>query len=341
MSPNIDEFIKTIRRGKSSYVPVAELGVHPKIKEKIIGRPIMNLKDDVEFWNKMGYDYLKLAPEVDFNPGNIGKSLSSEEKVDSVSNFNWAHEGDGIITSLNDYEKYIFPSAADFNYWKFDSINKYLPEGMGVVGQYGDIFTMTWEMMGFEKFSFALFENPDLIDLLNDKLGELVLSMFEVMAQHPSVDVLWYSDDIAFTNGLLMPPEILDKYLFKWLKKIGELAKKYNKPLIYHSDGVLFEVFESIISCGVDAIHPLEPKAMELDKVKKIVGDKLCLIGHVEVDILSRGKPEDIRQIVRKNIDVAAFNGGYCVGSSNSIPAYVNVENYIEMNKAAKEFGVL
>ena len=54
---------------------------------------------------------------------------------------------------------------------------------MGVIGQYGDIFTMTWEMMGFETFSINLFEQPDLIEKLNNQVGELVLSMFEVMAR--------------------------------------------------------------------------------------------------------------------------------------------------------------
>jgi len=58
-----------------------------------------------------------------------------------------------------------------------------LPEGMGVVAQYGDIFTMTWEMMGFESFSLALFENEELVSRLNNRLGDLVISMFEYFVQ--------------------------------------------------------------------------------------------------------------------------------------------------------------
>lgn len=341
MNPNIEEFIKTVRNEKASFIPIAELGVHPKIKEKIIGRPVIDLKDDVEFWYKMGYDYIKVAPIVDFNPAGIGNMPVAINKVDSASNFNWANEGAGIIASYEDMEKYVFPAKTDFDYSKFNNLDSLLPDGFGVVGQYGDIFTMTWEIMGFESFSFALFEKPDLIKLLNDKLGELVLSMFEYFAQHDSVDVLWYSDDIAYTNGLLMPPDVLDQYFFPWLKKIGELAKKYNKPLIYHTDGVLWDVFDKIIECGVDAIHPIEPKAMDIAEVEKKVGDKLCLIGNVDVDILSRGTKEEVRQIVKANIEKVGMNGGYCIGSGNSIPEYVKVENYLAMTKTAKEYGVL
>lgn len=93
-----------------------------------------------------------------------------------------------------------------------------------------------------------------------------------------------------------------------------------------------------IIACGVDALHPIEPKAMSLADVKKNWGDRLCLIGHVDVDLLSRGTPAEVRETVRRNLDIAGGNG-YMVGSGNSIPEYVKFENYLAMLQAAREFG--
>ena len=109
--------------------------------------------------------------------------------------------------------------------------------------------------------------------------------------------------------------------------------------MIYHTDGVLFDVFDRIIACGVDAIHPIEPKAMEIAEVKQRVGDRLCLMGHVDVDLLSRGTEEEVRDRVRTNIEAAAYDGGYCVGSGNSIPEYVRFENYVAMLEAVKDLG--
>lgn len=40
---------------------------------------------------------------------------------------------------------------------------------------------MTWELMGFEDFSLALYENPELIKALNQRIGDLILSMFEFL----------------------------------------------------------------------------------------------------------------------------------------------------------------
>jgi uroporphyrinogen decarboxylase len=340
IKPDIDNFLNILRNQKSETIPLAELGVHPVIKQKIIGREIIELKDDVEFWYKAGYDYIKIQPAADFNPGKIGLSENISYNDDGTVFRKWATEGKGVISSAQDFEIYIFPSENEFSYKSFEKIRSLLPEGMGVVGQYGDIFTMTWEMMGFETFSLALFENPELIESLNKKLGNLVLSMFEYMAQSESSDALWYSDDIAYTNGLLVSPDVLDKYFFPWLKKIGSLAKKYNKPLIYHSDGLLFDVMDKIIDCGVAALHPIEPKAMDIADVKSKYGDKLCLIGNIDVDLLSRGTADEVRKNVLLNLEKAGSQGGYCVGSGNSIPEYVKLENYMTMIWTVKEFNL-
>ena len=336
--PDIDALIKTLRNEKAEFIPIAELGVHPVIKEKFIGKKILTITDEIEFWYKAGYDYVKLQPKIDFNPAKIKTNTNITYNDDGTVFRNWASEGNGVITSLKEFEKYEFPELNEIDYQKFDEAKINLPEGMGIVGQYGDIFTMTWEMMGFENFSLALFEDDELIKMINEKIGHIVVNMFENMSQIDEVKALWYSDDIAYANGLMVSPESLDKYFFPWLKKIGDIAKSVNKPLIYHSDGILFDVMNKIIDCGVNALHPIEPKAMNIVDVKEQIGDKLCLIGNIDVDLLARGTKEEVIKNVLFNIENVGMNGGYCVGSGNSIPEYVNFENYVAMIETAKSF---
>jgi uroporphyrinogen decarboxylase len=131
----------------------------------------------------------------------------------------------------------------------------------------------------------------------------------------------------------------LHEYFFPWLKKIGDLAKSAGKPLIFHSDGKLWDVMDDIIACGVDALHPIEPQAMDLAEVKAKYGNRLCLIGSVDVDLLARGTAEEIRAKVKYNVEQAGKDGGYVLGSGNSIPDYVPYENYLALLEASKIFG--
>lgn len=336
--PDINTFVKTLRNEKAAFIPIAELGIHPVIKEKFIGKKILTVKDEIEFWYKAGYDYVKLQPLVDFNPTKIKADTNFTFNDDGTVFRKWASESNGVITSLKEFEEYVFPELNEIDYQSFEEAEINLLEGMGIVGQYGDIFTMTWEMMGFENFSLALFEDDELIKLINEKVGKIVLKMFENMSQIDEVKALWYSDDIAYANGLMVSPETLDKYFFPWLREIGNIAKSVNKPLIYHSDGVLFDVMDKIINCGVNALHPIEPKAMKIVDVKEQFGDKLCLIGNIDVDLLARGTKEEVIKNVLFNIENVGMNGGYCVGSGNSIPEYVNFENYVAMIETTKTF---
>ena len=112
MNPDIENLITTIKRKKGKRVPLIELGVHPKIKEKFIGKPIQTIEDDINFWVSAGYDYIKLQPKADFDPADKKKvqSLNSNE---GDAAFQWASERKGIISTVEDYEQYVFP---EYNY---------------------------------------------------------------------------------------------------------------------------------------------------------------------------------------------------------------------------------
>ncbi|HSQ75216.1 MAG TPA: nucleoside 2-deoxyribosyltransferase, partial [Bacteroidota bacterium] len=149
MKPDISQLIANLRRQPSSRVPNVELGVHPVIKERFLGRPVVTLADDVEFWHRAGYDYIKLQPGVDFDPARIATDRNLKANEEGTVVRKWASEGSGVIASWEDLERYVFPRPEDLSYERFDEVRALLPPGMGVIGQYGDIFTMTWEMMGF------------------------------------------------------------------------------------------------------------------------------------------------------------------------------------------------
>jgi uroporphyrinogen decarboxylase len=120
---------------------------------------------------------------------------------------------------------------------------------------------------------------------------------------------------------------------------MGDICRKARLPFLYHSDGVLWEVLDDLVDCGVCALHPIEPIAMDIHEVKRRYGEWLCLVGNVEVDTLSRGTPEQVRGEVRALLREVAPGGGYCLGSSNTVPNYARLENYRAMLEEAWEWG--
>ena len=79
---------------------------------------------------------------------------------------------------------------------------------------------------------------------------------------------------------------------------------------------------------------------MDIVQLKKKYGGRLCLMGNINLDsTLCLGTPQDVAEEVKLRIRTVAPGGGYCCGSSNSIPEYVPYENYIAMIETIQQFG--
>ena len=317
-------------QGEPDAIPAVEIVVNDPIKEAFLGKRIQGVRDDIEFWEKAGYDYYSYVPPY-------------EEKLHLHTirrdGRNWAVEGAGQIQTLQDFENHPWPSLNEVDFTSMEEAGRCLPDGMQIIARAGEIFVYSWQFMGFEKFCFATVENPELPERLMHQIGSFIYGICEREVEHRNVGALWYSDDIAYADALMISPAFLRKNLFGWLKKIGDLAKKCNIPLLYHTDGRLWNVMEDIIACGVNGLHPIEPKAMDSCEVKRRYGDRLCLVGNIDLDLLVRMDPPFIRQMVRERILQLGPGGGYCAGSSNTIPDYVPLQNYIAMQEAIFEFG--
>jgi len=68
-----------------------------------------------------------------------------------------------------------------------------------------------------------------------------------------------------------------------------------------HSCGSIFEAFPGLIELGVDAIHPIQSLAtdMEPEKLKKHYGDKVSFCGGVDhQELLVFGNPKQVKERV-------------------------------------------
>ncbi len=79
---------------------------------------------------------------------------------------------------------------------------------------------------------------------------------------------------------------------------------------------------------------------MNITEVKKTYGDRIALIGNVDLGyILTRGTPQEVRDEVRSLIMRLGPGGGYLMSSANSITNYVPLENYKALLEATFEYG--
>ena len=78
---------------------------------------------------------------------------------------------------------------------------------------------------------------------------------------------------------------------------------------------------------------------MDIVEVKRRWGNRLCLFGNVDTELLRSGTPAQVRAKVRDLIRRVGPGGGYALGSGNSVPSWATLDNYNAMRETVLEYG--
>ncbi len=320
---------------------MAELLVEEDVRAAFLGRPLQGFADEIEFNIAAGYDYLPVALSI-VKPGRaVGGAATSSYSVYArqYTERTWADMHDGSIVNCKQCEDYPWPTVDQMHLEILDDVAKILPNNMKVIVLLGKIFTANWLLQGAETFYMNVYDDPALIEMMYDKIGPLAYATFERVIEHPVVGAVFQPDDMAGTTGLLIDADHFRKYVFPWYKKMGNVCRQLDKPMIFHSDGNIWPVLDDVVSAGFWAIHPIDPNGMDINEVHERYGDRLALMGNIDVQLLAHGVPADIDELVKKRISDLAPGGGYVVTSGNSVPEYVPLENYKAMLQAVGRYG--
>ena len=342
LNPDFNRLLKVLRLdGEPDRVPNVELHVDWQIKQAFLGRPIKSVQDDVDFWYRAGYDYIYQRANYEYRMVGDGEADEDHIYAGDMQVTNWVADEKSLISNWEEYEKYPWPDPETIDFSNLEECQDGLYPGMKIISGVGGIFTRVWRIMGFDTFSYSLVDQLDLVEELFRRVGETQMAVFRRIVEMDEVGAMWYGDDLAYVSGTMVSPKILRKYLFPYIQQMGDICKEKDMPFVMHSDGNLWKVLPDLIDAGLKAIHPIEPLAMDSRELKKVYGDKLCLLGNIEVgDILSLGTTEQVKAEVRDKIKALAPGGGYAVGSSNTVANYVKLENYKAMIEATREYGV-
>jgi uroporphyrinogen decarboxylase len=334
--PDFARFLKVVRRqGEPDRVPFAELFHDWEIMAAIQGPPEGTDADAiaawrVRFWRDLGYDYLSQGVDIGFPSANL---LADDTAALSRGQRGWVNEARGVIATWEDFEAYQWPQVTPSAFRSLEAVARHLPPGMRTAATIpGGPFENLTFLMGFEQFSYALVDQPDLVAAVAQRVDEILCQVVENTASMDSVGAQWLNDDMGFKNGTLASPEVLRQYIFPTQRRICEIAHRYGKPVLLHSCGKLDEITDELIDhVGVDAKHSFEDVIMPVWEVKRRWGAKISLLGGVDVDVLARGSEEQVRAYTRRCIEECAPGGGWALGSGNSVANYVPVANFLAM----------
>jgi uroporphyrinogen decarboxylase len=183
--------------------------------------------------------------------------------------------------------------------------------------------------------------------ILFDKMLDLKLAYWRTALEELGdlVDVVTYADDYGTQVSQLISPAMFRKQLKPRVRQVFELQAQiapYAKRL-FHSDGNVRPLIPDLIEMGVDILNPVQATASDMDptELKREFGQDLVFWGGgVDTQgILPTGKPQEVKDDVKRNIDALGVGGGYVFNTVHNIQADVPPENILAMWEALREYG--
>lgn len=351
-SPDSDNLKKVILRERvPQKPPFLELHIDKEIVREFVERylgkewiePVANdkkaqelcLKNYIDCWYYMGFDCLRLTGDFRFSDGLhfVSKSRQAEDTaLLSRKERKWVEEAHGMISSWEEFEKYPWPSIENIDHSVMEFVSKNLPDGMGILAcpSQGIFETGLNVIFGIETLSYLLYDDPDLVKAVFDKAGELIYGYYKSIIGMDKVIGFFQGDDMGFKTATMVSPGFLREYVLPWHKKIAELAHQHGLIYILHSCGNLEQIMDDLIEdVKIDAKHSFEDEIMPVTEFKKKYGDRIAVVGGVDVDKICRLEERELRSYVRNIIDQCMVGGGYVLGSGNSVANFVPLEKYL------------
>ncbi len=192
-----------------------------------------------------------------------------------------------------------------------------------------------------EELLMLVATDPDWLRDMYEADAQLSIEMYEIMKEGGfEFDGVLLLCDLGYRNGLLFSPHHYDEQLRPTFRKLVHYFKEQGLPVILHSDGFVKELIPRFIEDGLTCLQPLEVKAgMDLIQLKKDFGDKLALMGGIDVRAMAHSDPRVIEREISTKIAFAKKGGGYIYHSDHSVPDIVSLEQYDRTLKLVRQYG--
>jgi len=357
ITPDWEGFLKCLRReGTPERAHFIELIIDSEVKDEICARfgleedldqtdPFFSYRRQIAVQRFLGYDYI-VSPEGLGDMMDTGFPRSSLVTTDTAGlkrdrGRSFVDEHNGPISNWKDYEAYPWPEPRNFNTQALEWCQKNLPDNMCMIGGLtGSIYeNLSW-LMGYEPLCYALYEQRDLVTAISQRIIDLYVAEVKVLLQFDRVKVIWGSDDLGFKTGTLISPKDLREFVLPGHKALAKLAHDAGRPYIMHCCGNLTRIMDDLLEdVKIDGKHSFEDVIEDVREDKLRFGDRLSLLGGVDVDFLCRADEAQIRQRVDDILERCLPGGGYFVGTGNTVANYIPLENYLIMLDEGRNYS--
>jgi uroporphyrinogen decarboxylase len=197
-----------------------------------------------------------------------------------------------------------------------------------------------------DNFLMDIVAEPKLVEGFLEALMEVHLKTLERVCQAVGdvADICRFGDDLGMDTGPFMAPHSYRNLFKRHHTALCACVHRHSQMRTFlHSCGSIHSLLPDLIEAGFEVINPVQTGCyqMEPERLKKDFGGDITFWGGGcdTRQVLNHGSVQQVKDDVKRRIDILAPGGGFVFNTIHNILPDVPPENIVAMFEAVEEFG--
>ena len=189
-------------------------------------------------------------------------------------------------------------------------------------------------------FSFRIADEPDKVKAEAQAKVDAALERACRLRRTGGLDGFALCDDYCLNTGPFLSPPMFSEFITPYLAQLIAGYRSMGYIAIKHTDGNVMPILDQLVEAAPHAIHSLDPQAgVDIAEVKRLYGDRVCLIGNVNCGLLDTGTEAEVEESARYALRHGMPGGGYIFSTSNCIYTGMRLSRYEKMLEVWRREG--
>ena len=190
------------------------------------------------------------------------------------------------------------------------------------------LYERAWVLRGMENLMMDFYDRPDFVRELLGTIADYNIAQVRAAVKY-DIDAVHFGDDWGQQRGLQMGPRLWREFILPELKRTYSIVREAGKFVTIHSCGDVDELFDDLISIGLNCFNPFQPEVMDVDTLMRCYRHRLAFHGGLSTQrTLPYGSPEDVRRETLHLLELGR-DGGYIFAPAHAVEGDVPLENML------------
>jgi len=197
------------------------------------------------------------------------------------------------------------------------------------------LFERAWTLRGMENLLMDFIENPDFVHELLTRIADYNIEQVKAALEY-DIDGVCFGDDWGQQHGLIMGYEKWHEFIYPQIKRMYATVRGAGKYQFIHSCGDVDELFDDLVSIGVNCFNPFQSEVMDVPGLMKQYRGRLSFWGGLSTQTTLPYKSTAEVRAESERLLADGAEGDYIFSPSHAVESDAPLENILAFIEVAQ-----